>query len=120
MWLKKGKLHDAYREEIEIHVERKDFEVLEQLFLALGFEVTTKWFRERKEFLWEGITVCLDDTKGYGYIIELEKMCTSEEQEREYNILLEKLQMLGIVLTPKEDFDRRFKEYKENWQKLIG
>ena len=34
VWLKKGKLHDAYREEIEIHVERKDFEVLEQLFLV--------------------------------------------------------------------------------------
>ena len=119
VWLKKGKLHDAHREENEIHVERKDFEMLEQLFLTLGYTVSIKWFRHRIEFLWEGITVCLDYTKGYGYIIELEKMCTSEEQEREYELLLEKLQGLGIVLTPKEEFDRRFRDYKENWKRLI-
>ncbi len=120
VWLKKGQLHDAQREEIEIHVERKYFEVLEQLFLTLGYTVSIKWFRHRIEFLWEGIAVCLDYTKGYGYIIELEKMCTSEEQKGEYALLLEKLKRLGIVLTSREEFDERFKYYKENWKKLIG
>ena len=47
VWLKKGKLHDAQREEIEIHVERNDFEMLEQLFLTLGYTVSIKWFRHR-------------------------------------------------------------------------
>src|SRR3989338_6573869 len=89
VWLKKGKLHDAQREEIEIHVERNDFEMLEQLFLTLG------------------------------YTIELEKMCTSEEQEREYEVLLQKLNDLGVVLTPKEEFDVKFKYYKENWKRLV-
>ncbi len=119
VWLKKGKLHDAHREEIEIHVERKDFEVLEQLFLTLGYTISIKWFRHRIEFSWEGVTVCLDQTKGYGYIIELEKMCTDLEKEREYAVLLEKLQLLGVNLTPKEEFDRRFTEYKENWRRLV-
>lgn len=119
VWLKKGKLHDAHREEIEIHVERKDFEVLGQLFLTLGYTVSIKWFRHRIEFSWEGVTVCLDHTKGYGYIVELEKMCTDSEKEREYAVLLQKLQSLGIALTPKEEFEAKFKYYKENWQRLV-
>ncbi len=119
VWLKKGKLHDAQREEIEIRVERKDFEVLEQLFLTLGYTVSIKWFRHRIEFSWEGVMVCLDYTKGYGYIIELEKMCTDSEKEREYVVLLQKLERLGIVLTPKEEFDAKFRHYKENWKRLI-
>ena len=63
--------------------------------------------------------MCLDYTRGYGYIIELEKMCTSEEQEREYEVLLQKLNDLGVVLTPKEEFDVKFKYYKENWKRLV-
>jgi predicted adenylyl cyclase CyaB len=82
IWMKKGKLHDDSREEIEIKFERDEFENLEKLFLALGYNIKIKWFRKRFEFEWEGITVCLDFTKGYGYIIELEKMCFEDEKEK--------------------------------------
>jgi len=45
IWLKKGKIHDDHREEIEIKFDREQFKDLERLFLSLGFGVEIKWFR---------------------------------------------------------------------------
>jgi predicted adenylyl cyclase CyaB len=119
IWLKKGKIHDDHREEFEIKFDKDHFEDLERLFLTLGFQVEIKWFRKRKEFSWNGIKVCLDFTKGYGYIIELEKMCSEENKEKELELLKQKLKELNVELTPKQEFDEKFKYYKENWKTLV-
>ena len=119
VWLKKGKLHDDHREEIEVKFSRDEFERLEQLFLSLGLNVSIKWFRKRFEFDWEGITVCLDFTKGYGYIIELEKMCSDENKESEFSILKNKLTSLGVNVSPREEFNEKFQYYKSNWKSLV-
>lgn len=119
VWLKKGKIHDEHREEIEIKFDRNKFEDLEKLFLALGFNIEIKWFRKRVEFDWEGITVCLDITKGYGYIIELEKMCSGEDKEKEFKNLKQKLKSLDVKITPREEFEKKFQYYKKNWRKLV-
>ena len=119
IWLKKGKIHDNHREEIEIKFNRDEFENLEKLFLILGFNVEIKWFRKRFEFDWNGITVCLDFTRGYGYIIELEKMCSEEEKENEFKNLKDKLQSLKINVTSREEFDKKFEYYKKNWRNLV-
>ncbi|HIG93249.1 TPA: hypothetical protein HA234_03560 [Candidatus Woesearchaeota archaeon] len=119
VWLKKGKLHDDHREEIEIRFDRSDFEKLEQLFLSMGLRVGIKWFRARLEFKWDDATVCLDFTRGYGYIIELEKMCSDHDKEQEVEKLKQKLASLGIAATPKAEFEARFKYYKENWRELV-
>ncbi|MFZ5364980.1 MAG: CYTH domain-containing protein [Patescibacteria group bacterium] len=116
--MEKGKIHDDFREEIEIKFDKDDFEKLEQLFLSLGFDVQIKWFRKRFEFEWEGVTVCLDDTKGYGLIIELEKMASKDDQEKIHEDLKRKLASLNVALTPKEEFDKKFEEYKKNWPSL--
>ncbi len=68
IWLKKGKLHDEQREELEIKFKREDFEMLEKIFLTLGYNTSIKWLRKRHTFEWQGITVMLDYTKGYDYI----------------------------------------------------
>lgn len=120
IWLKKGKLHDEYRKEIEIRFDRKDFEKLERLFLDLGFNVQVKWFRKRFVFKWQGIDIMLDYTKGYGHIIELEMISDEENKEKILEMLKQKLQILNITLTPKEEFEKRFRYYKENWKKLIN
>ena len=117
--LKKGKMHDDYREEIELRLPREDFEKTENLFLSLGFKIKVKWFRKRIEFIWQEIKVCLDYTKGYDYIIELEKMTNLNEKEKSLINLKEKLKQLNIELTPKEEFEKKLKFYNENWQKLI-
>jgi len=118
IWLKKGKIHDDQREEIEVHFPTEDFEKLEKIFLNLGYDIDIKWFRKRNAFKWQGCKVALDYTKGYGYIIELEKM-SNEEQK---NMALEELKMnmkkLNIPLTPKDEFNEKYNYYKENWKEL--
>ncbi len=119
IWLKKGKIHDDAREEIEIFTRDDKFEELGRLFNNLGHEVEIKWLRKRNQFNWDGIKVCLDYTKGYGYIIELEKMSSEEDKENVLKELKNKLKELNIPLTPKEEFDEKFNHYKENWKELI-
>ncbi len=119
IWMKKGKLHDNHRKEIEIKFDKDEFENLEKLFLSLGYNIEIKWFRKRFEFKWDNITVCLDYTKGYGYIIELEKMCTEDTKEQEFEKLKYKLKSLDVKITSKEEFNKKFLYYKENWKSLV-
>jgi len=115
----KRKLHDDFREEMEIKFDRDDFEKLEKIFRLLGFKIKIKWFRKRHRFEWDGIKACVDHTKGYGHIIELEILCREEDKEGTLNILKQKLAELNIPLTPKEEFEKRFKHYEENWEELV-
>lgn len=118
IWMKKGKIHDEAREEIEIKFDRNEFAKLEQLFKALNYKIKIKWFRKRHEFDWDGITVDIDYTKGYGYIIELEKLCSAEQKETVLNDLKNSLSELNIELTLREEFEKKFKYYEANWEKL--
>jgi len=119
IWMKKGQIHDDSREEIEIKFDKNEFENLEKLFLSLGYNIEIKWFRKRFEFKWNDIIVCLDFTKGYGYIIELEKMCSKDTKEQEFEKLKQKLKSLNVEITPKEEFNKKFLYYKENWKSLV-
>lgn len=119
IWMKKGQIHDDHREEIEIKFDKDEFENLEKLFLSLGYNIEIKWFRKRFEFKWNDITVCLDFTRGYGYIIELEKMCTEDTKIQEFENLKQKLKSLNVEITPKEEFNKKFLYYKENWKSLV-
>jgi predicted adenylyl cyclase CyaB len=118
IWMKKGKIHDDEREEIEIKTGKEDFEELKKLFLELGYITEIKWFRTRKEYKWEDITVCLDDTRGYGKIIELEKITEGDDKEVTLDYLKNKLAELNVPLTPKEEFNRKYAHYKQNWKTL--
>ena len=114
IWLKKGKIHDDAREEIEIFTQNESFDNLGKLFKALGHNVEIKWLRLRNQFNWNGIKVCIDYTKGYGYIIELEKLSSEEATEEVLEGLKEKLNELNIPLTPKTEFDEKYNYYKQN------
>jgi len=118
--LKKGAMHAEARDEFEVSCPREEFERLEKLFAALGYAVRIKWFRTRHSFDWEDIIVTLDYTKGYGYIIELEKVCDFKEKEAVLNVLRQKLASLKVKQTSKEEFDKKFHHYKENWKSLVG
>ncbi|HLD12418.1 MAG TPA: CYTH domain-containing protein [Candidatus Nanoarchaeia archaeon] len=117
--LKKGKVHDPHREEHEVEFSKESFGSFAEMFSLLGFEVDMKWFRKRYEFLWDGIRVCLDNTKGYGCIIELERLCNNTDKSLVYTVLQQKLMNLDVPITPREEFEQRFQEYKENWRDLI-
>lgn len=118
--LKEGKLHDDYRKEFEIGIEREDFDDMVELFRSLGYEIEIEWHRCRLEYELGGVKVLLDDTRGYGKILELEKLA-EEGREREAHQELEtEMEKFGLgALTNKEEFNRRFEYYKQNWQTLI-
>lgn len=120
IWLKKGEIHDEQREEIEIKFARQDFEKLEKLFLALGYGVQIKWLRSRHTFRWQGVDVMVDHTKGYGYILELEILSLETEKDKALESLRQKMQSLGITITPREEFNQKYNYYKKNWRKLIN
>ncbi len=97
-----------------------DSKKTKNLFEFLGFKKEILWLRKRIEFLWkDGVKVCLDDTQGYGYIIELEKMTTVEKSQETHQMLVREMEKLGIEITPKEEFQKKFEYYKKNWEKLI-
>ncbi|HLC58246.1 MAG TPA: CYTH domain-containing protein [Candidatus Nanoarchaeia archaeon] len=116
---KSGKVHDHQREEIEIKFDKDDFSKSERLLKLLGFDVGIKWFRERTDFKWNDISISVDFTKGYGYILELEKMSSEQDKEKTEEYLKEILKSLNLELTPREEFEKKFKYYKENWRILI-
>ncbi|MBI4140509.1 CYTH domain-containing protein [Candidatus Woesearchaeota archaeon] len=120
IWMKKGRLHDECREEIEIKFDRNDFDKAEQLFASLGFPVQIKWFRKRHSFTWNDITVTVDDTKGYGFIIELEKLSDEANKDATLELLKQKFSELNIPVTPREEFDKKFQHYKENWKNIFA
>ena len=119
LWHKSGNVHDEFMEEIEIRTKREDFGNLGKFLNKLGHEVKIKWFRKRKQFDWDGIKVCLDYTRGYGYIIEFEKIGTEGNKTQILEELKQKLNELGITLTSKEEFEKQYNYYKENWRDLI-
>lgn|SRR3989338_1111665 len=120
IWMKKGKIHDESREEIELKFPTEDFGKLQDLFESLGYKVYIKWFRDRKQFDWNGIDVSLDHTKGYGNIIEMELLVKEENEKADaLQRLKDKFAHLGIDITPKEVFNEKFNYYKENWRSLV-
>lgn len=118
LWMKKGKLHDKSREEMEVKINRKDFDKLEEFLNSLGFETDIKWFRDRHKFNWDGYKVSIDYTKGFGYVIEIEKVCSEEEKDKVYRELTEKLKSLGIKPSKKQEFEEVLEYYKNNWRVL--
>jgi predicted adenylyl cyclase CyaB len=120
VWLKKGELHDESREEIEVRVGQDDFERLERLFEALGYKVEIKWFRHRRSYRWQGLDVSIDDTRGFGRILELEKRTDEAGQEPAISELKTRLAELGIEQTPKQEFQSRFEHYRRNWRQLTA
>jgi len=117
--IKKGKIHDNCREEKEIYFSREDFDKINGLLVELGYKNEIKWYRNRKEFDWEGVRVCLDYTKGYGYIIELEEMSDDANKDWVLKKLRSKLIILKVDETSKEEFNKKYEYYISNWRELV-
>lgn len=118
--LKGGKIHDDFREEIEIKCDKSDFKKIEKLFQRLGFREQIRWFRKRRIYQWGDTKLFLDNTKGYGFIIELEKIGSLKNKAKIHQELENKLKSLGIKITSKKVFEEKFKYYKRNWRQILG
>ena len=116
--LKEGKIHDDYRKEFEVKFNVSDFNNMKDLLKSLGCKIEIKWFRKRLKFQQDDIKILLDNTKGYGKIIELEKMVNTGKEKNAYQELKNKLKSFNVKITPKEEFNKAFEYYKNNWKNL--
>jgi len=118
--LKEGKIHDDSRKEFEVKIAKDDFNNMAELFQSLGYEIEIEWQRNRLEYKNGDMKILLDDTKGYGKILELEKMVEGGNEDEAHLLLIEEINRLGISkITSKEEFNEKFEYYKQNWKTLI-
>lgn len=94
---------------------------LDALLLAAGFDYQAKWSREREEYAYKGVSVCLDRNAGYGYLAEFEKIVPDEsladQVREEIDILMNEL---GVAELPQERLARMFDFYNQNWSEYYG
>lgn len=119
VWLKEGELHEIEHHEMEARFPREDFEVLERIFTLIGKPARITWIRSRHNFKWGGANVMLDYTKGYGYILEIEKICEKKDAQKARAKLEILIKKLGLLATPKSEFDKKYNYYKKNWKRLV-
>jgi len=94
---------------------------LDALVLDAGFKYQAKWSRDREEYLYKGLNVCIDKNAGFGHFAEFEKMLNEDEdlqiaKEELQNIMQE----LGVQELPQDRLQRMFEYYNQNWQDYYG
>jgi predicted adenylyl cyclase CyaB len=96
-------------------------EALDQLLLDAGCTYQAKWSRDRKEYQYQDIVVCIDRNAGYGYLAELEKIVhNDEEAETVKGDLRGIMQALEIEELSQERLERMFAFYNEHWPEYYG
>lgn len=94
---------------------------LDALVLQSGFAYQAKWSREREEYTYKGLNVCIDRNAGYGYLAEFEKVIHDEQDltlvRKEIDSIMEEL---GVVELPQDRLERMFAYYNENWPQFYG
>ncbi|MGI0141545.1 MAG: hypothetical protein ACREBF_02750 [Candidatus Micrarchaeales archaeon] len=120
VWLKEGELHAIEHHEMEARFPKEEFDQLEKIFTLSGKPTRIKWVRSRHTFKWKGVSVMLDYTKGYGHILELEKICSNKQTKEARKKLGALMESLKIKPTSKAEFDKKYAYYMKNWRKLLG
>jgi predicted adenylyl cyclase CyaB len=96
-------------------------EALDQLLLESGFSYQAKWSREREEYTYKGVTVCIDRNAGYGHLAEFEKVVEHGESVDGVRAELEALMAeLGVSELPQDRLARMFAHYNERWADYYG
>lgn len=91
-------------------------EELDAAILASGYGYLSKWSRSRKEYSYRGYNVCLDKNAGYGYILEIEKVVTTEaDATTTKSEILAELEDLGLEELPQDRLGRMFAHYNKHW-----
>ncbi|MEI6843239.1 MAG: class IV adenylate cyclase [bacterium] len=80
---------------IEKEVDVNSKETLSEIIELLGYEKTVEVHKTRKKGIYNDLEICLDDVKGLGVYIEVEKM-TDEDGQKVQKELFDFLKTLGI------------------------
>ncbi len=107
-----------FEEEVPLSLEE-----LDQLLLEAGFKYQAKWSREREEYNYKGVNVCLDKNAGYGYLVEFEKVLEGEDDSAvaaaraDIEALMAELEVSEL---PQDRLERMFAHYNQNWPEYYG
>ena len=96
-------------------------DALDKKVMEAGFSYQAKWSREREEYAYKGITVCLDRNAGYGYLAEFEKVVPDESMtvsaRKELEVLMHEL---GVRELSQDRLERMFAHYNAHWEEYYG
>jgi len=94
---------------------------LDGLLLQAGFSYQAKWSREREEYVFRGVNVCLDCNAGYGFLAEFEKITDDESRLAEAREEIDAIMAeLGVEELPQDRLARMFDYYNQNWPDYYG
>lgn len=105
-----------FEEEVGLSLEE-----LDKILLESGFNYQAKWSREREEYSYKGMNVCLDKNAGYGYLAEFEKILDDETAVQSARAEIESIMSeLGVAELPQDRLERMFAHYNQNWPDYYG
>ncbi len=94
---------------------------LDAFLVKAGFTFQAKWSRDRIEYAYKGITVCLDRNAGYGYLAEFETVTTDQSELPAVRARLEEcMKELGVEELGQDRLARMFAHYNEFWADYYG
>ena len=94
---------------------------LDELLMTAGYTYEAKWSREREEYAYKGIAVCIDKNAGYGYLAEFETVTKDEASLPKVRAKLEELMdELSVVELSQDRLARMFAHYNANWADYYG
>jgi len=109
------------RLEFEEEMKGLSLDGLDQTLLDAGARYQAKWSRDRKEYAFKDIVVCIDRNAGYGYLAEFEKIVQNDEEAGEVKKKLREIMgMLGAEELSQDRLERMFAFYNEHWPEYYG
>lgn len=109
------------RMEFDECIKEKTLEELDQLLLDAGFQYQAKWSRERREYLSNGMNVCIDKNAGYGYLAEFEKVVESSDHSKQTEKeIREFMKRVECEELEQDRLERMFAHYNKNWPEYYG
>jgi len=111
------------RMEMEVEVPLT-IEALDKLIQEAGFVPQSKWSRQRAEYEYKGMHVCLDKNAGYGYVAEFEKIVPKNDNVDNANKaraeILMVLKEVDLEELDQDRLDRMFAFYNKHWPEYYG
>lgn len=112
--------HSHQRMEFEEVVDLT-IDELDTIVLQSGWELEAKWQAERTIYSALGLTIDMIKTPGYGYMVEFEKVVSSDtSRDAAHQLVVDVMETLGAKELPNDRLERMFAYYNQHWQEYYG
>ena len=109
------------RIEFEEAVNQLTLQDLDQIMLDNGFPYQSKWSRQRQEYQYKDMHVCIDKNAGYGYVAEFEKILSNpDEIDQAKQSIRDEMAALGVEELDHARLERMFAHYNQHWPEYYG